>query len=298
MPVDSEMQLRRNHGRGNRELLPPGERRYFVHKRLFGAAKAFIGSGFSPTAAGVGFLTAGRPRAVSRRTPEPAPRRRRAALSARTRTPTTAPRPVTRLRRAAVTREPTAAPRPVTRLAGVERFRGPLVRTIAACGVGFEMRGGRCVRTRPEGFIPKIRQALVGPPSERLVRPARREVAMEAVVGAFGMPAMVPDEEMVPRFRCPRGMVLGTDNLCYPRGVLNSRNLNRKWRRPPKPTVSAADAKAIRRAAATKERVLQLAKDVGLHASKSRPSSRGKKQHQHLIAAPARELRVVHGETN
>lgn len=118
-----------------------------------------------------------------------------------------------------------------------------------------------------------------------------------AVVGAFGMPAMVPREENRPTLICPRGMVLGTDDLCYPKGVLSSRNLHRKWRRSPRPTISAGDARAIRIAAAAKDRVMKLAKDVGLHASKTKPAPRPK-GHQHLLAPPAQVLRVISEETN
>jgi len=118
----------------------------------------------------------------------------------------------------------------------------------------------------------------------------------QAVVGAFGMPAMVPETEMVRTLRCPRGMVLGTDDLCYPKGVLSSRNLHRKWRRPPRPTISAGDARAIRVAAAAKDRVLKLAKDVGLHASKTKPAPQPKKGHQHLLAPPPQVLRVISEE--
>lgn len=112
------------------------------------------------------------------------------------------------------------------------------------------------------------------------------------VEGAWGMPAVTPDVDTRRVLDCPRGMVLGIDDLCYPKAVLSSRNVNRKWRRPPKPTVSRRDEVAIRRAAAAKDRVLELAKDVGLHASKTKPAGKAK-------AAPAvHMLKVVHEETN
>jgi len=127
-----------------------------------------------------------------------------------------------------------------------------------------------------------------------------------AVVGGFGLPAMVPDVvgqitrrdgSSGPILRCMRTMVLGTDNLCYPKAVLPRRSKFRKWRGDPRPAVSAGDVRAIRKAAAAKDRVLNLAKDVGLFASKSRPAPRSK-PHQHLIAAPAKQLRVISEETN
>jgi len=126
---------------------------------------------------------------------------------------------------------------------------------------------------------------------------ARRDFG-QAVVGAFGMPAMVPMEVNRPTLVCPRGMVLGTDDLCYPKGVLSSRNLHRKWRRPPRPTISAGDARAIRIAAAAKDRVLKLAKDVGLHASKTKPKASSPPAHQHLLGPSPKVLRVISEHTN
>jgi len=97
-----------------------------------------------------------------------------------------------------------------------------------------------------------------------------------ATIGAFGMPAASPDVLSTIRRRCGRGMVLGIDDLCYPKAVLTARSKFRKWRRPIAPPISRRDTVAIRRAASAKERVLELAKDVGLHVSKSRPTPRKK----------------------
>jgi len=118
-----------------------------------------------------------------------------------------------------------------------------------------------------------------------------------AVQGAFGMPATQPGSVSRTVRRCGKRMVLGIDNLCYPKAVLPARSKFRKWRRPPRATVSRSDEVAIRKAKAAKERVLTLAKDVGLHASKTKPSSsRRKAPHSHRIAAPT--LQVISEETN
>jgi len=123
-----------------------------------------------------------------------------------------------------------------------------------------------------------------------------------AVAGAFGMPAFSPIEEQVLTRRCPRRMVLGFDDLCYPKAVLPPRSQFRKWKRAPSPTLSRRDEAAIVRAAGAKDRVLGLAKKAGLFASKSRPAPRVKSGgHRHLIAAPAappQTLRVISEETN
>jgi len=286
----------------------PGERRHFVHKRVLGAAKSFITSGFSPTAAAAGFLRAPRPSAISRRAPIPPQFRRRttrrAEISARTAVPSAAPRPVTRILSATRTGVRSASLRPVSRLQPVSR---QVSRSFAACGPGFVMQNGRCVR---RGGLRGLPSRVLDPLGlgQFLVRPQPRETPMardrggfQAVEGAFGMPAMVPEEEMRRTLVCPRGMVLGDDELCYPKAVLPRRSKFRKWRGQARPPVTAGDARAIRKAAAAKERVLTLAKSVGLHASKTKPSSgRGRKAaHQHLIAAPAREqLHVISEETN
>ena len=116
----------------------------------------------------------------------------------------------------------------------------------------------------------------------------------DVVEGAWGLPAVTPDVAMRQVLDCPRGMVLGIDNLCYPKAVLSSRNVHRKWRRPPKPTVSRRDEVAIRRAASAKDRVLELAKEVGLHASKTKPAPRAKQ----IGSGQPHFLKVVHAETN
>lgn len=96
----------------------------------------------------------------------------------------------------------------------------------------------------------------------------------EAVVGMFGQAALEPmivggimdhHGEMRPVRRCPRGTVLGTDNLCYNKIPNNLR----KWPKAARPPITAGDAKCIRRAAAAKNRVQKLAKDVGLFAHKA-----------------------------
>lgn len=91
-----------------------------------------------------------------------------------------------------------------------------------------------------------------------------------ATVGAFGLPALSPAGVSRLVRKCGRGMVLGIDNLCYPKAVLTSRSKFRKWRRPPRPPVTRRDVVAIRRAAGARDRVAELAKDVGLKIGSSR----------------------------
>lgn len=268
----------------------PHDRRYFVHKRILGAAKSFVKSGFNPVSAVGGFLA-----------------------------PTSRPRrPVSRIGPVGQV-FPSSNPRPVTRIARLTRggadprgrgFRG------ANCFPGFELVGGLCLPIA----VSRIASPIFGALKSRFARPTRRGPRLDvqpfqptsiapsvgaafgparAVEGAFGMPAFEPEGEFVQTLRCPKGMVLGMDDLCYPKAVLPRRSKFRKWRGQARPPVSAGDAKAIRRAASARERVLTLAKNVGLHASKTKPSGRSRgrsKGHQHLLAAPS--LQVISEETN
>lgn len=99
----------------------------------------------------------------------------------------------------------------------------------------------------------------------------------QATVGAFGLPALAPTGISRIVRKCGRGMVLGVDNLCYPKAVLTGRSKFRKWRQPVRPPISRRDVVAIRRAASARDRVLELAKDVGLSLSKSKKRAPRKK---------------------
>lgn len=72
--------------------------------------------------------------------------------------------------------------------------------------------------------------------------------------------------------QCPRGQVLALDGKCYPKSMVPAQF--REVRPRPKAAVTAADRKAIRRAAATKKRLIKLTKDAGGHASANRPRPR------------------------
>lgn len=70
----------------------------------------------------------------------------------------------------------------------------------------------------------------------------------QAVAGAFGMPAIVPDAESVTRLSCPAGMVLGRDNLCYPKAVLRRDSKFRKWRPGMRPILTGGERHGIAKA--------------------------------------------------
>jgi len=148
-----------------------------------------------------------------------------------------------------------------------------------SCPEGFERNAkGECAGT---GFVDRMQQFIPGGETGTIA-----DVRGDAVVGAFGLPAIVPrqvgqvtrnDGVVSPILRCPRRMVLGTDNLCYPKAILGKRSKFRKHRRPVSPPVTSADRKAITKAASARERVKELAMDVGFTCTTG-PKGRKKKK--------------------
>ena len=105
----------------------------------------------------------------------------------------------------------------------------------------------------------------------------------EAVMGRFGA-ALVPASVATTTLRCPRGAVLGIDNLCY-----NKRDLHkdqRKWVPGRKPLLTGGDLNAISRAAraarkmATQTKRLQL---LGLMPKSA--TTKRKKGHGHTVVS-------------
>lgn len=91
-----------------------------------------------------------------------------------------------------------------------------------------------------------------------------------AVTGSFGLPGVTPVQEQRRHLKCPRGMVLGTDEVCYPKSVLPRRSGFRKWKGDRKPPVSVSDMQAIRQAARARDRVKRLAGDVGFSTKRKK----------------------------
>lgn len=95
----------------------------------------------------------------------------------------------------------------------------------------------------------------------------------EAVMGAFGIPALVPAQvgeiNGAPIRRCPPGAVLGKDDLCYMKGSIPRQY--RKWAPAAKPPVSAYDAKMMRKygpGGSKQKRIKGLATDAGFSCKK------------------------------
>jgi len=272
----------------------PNDSRGFVHKRIGGAIGGFVSSGFNPLGALGGFLAGGgskgRPRSTRSADFGIPPRR---FTSSKVCPDGLTPVPGIPSGTACV---PFDSPRAAqTQLIRPRSFGfGPtpgggecpgLLSVKNPVGPGCINLGGL-----PPGGAPATTPGVTG--------------SGVAVVGAFGLPAMQPevvgsiqkrDGSSGPILRCSRGMVLGIDSLCYPKAVMPRRSKFRKWRAPPRPVISNRDTKAIRIAASAKERVLNLAKEVGLHASKSKPAPRRKQIPSHSHGGT---LRVISEETN
>lgn len=102
-----------------------------------------------------------------------------------------------------------------------------LVGGSATCPDGSFKVLGRCIDLQPGGAVSGGGMMLGGG---------------EAVLGRYGV-AMVPASAQRTRLRCPRGMVLGMDNLCYNRRDL--RKDERKWRPGRKPLLTGGELNAI-----------------------------------------------------
>lgn len=117
-------------------------------------------------------------------------------------------------------------------------------RRLAQQPPGIPTNGG----SRERVPLPDIDPGFVSPAEASVLRG-------EAVRGAFGMPAMVPrvvgnisrnDGSTGPVLRCDAGLVLGRDNLCYPREILRRNSRFRKWRPGVKPVLTGGQRRAIR----------------------------------------------------
>jgi hypothetical protein len=126
------------------------------------------------------------------------------------------------------------------------------------CPTGFEWNGAECVQT---GFRGGLERFLPGGETGMGM-----DVYGEAVMGAFGKPAIVPATSSQPTRHCPPGTVLGKDNLCYAKGSIS--NQNRKWPRAPRPVLSSADMKTIRKAKSLQNRVKKAATVTGFSCRK------------------------------
>lgn len=216
-------------------VAPPHERRNFVHKRLLGAAKSFVTSGFNPLAAAGGFLA-----------PPVAPEVRRPQPRSTTARPSAISSAEKEMGRAVKFADVAPGFAPAGPCPGVLQVRGP---------------GGTCIdlAALPPGGRPAVTPRVV----ETGFTPGAMAVG-PAVMGRYGA-ALTPGSRIVDRAVCLRGMVLGNDGLCYnSRGF---RNGNRMWPRGRKPLLTGGEMRAISVASRAATRLTNAAvrlQEIGL----------------------------------
>jgi len=135
----------------------------------------------------------------------------------------------------------------------------------SSCPAGMVLAGDRCIGVGGGTTPPK--DPTVFPP------PSNGVGSFSPVTGSFGMAGFRPHDGTVRKLSCPRGYVLGIDEVCYAKSQMPKRSKFRKWRGQVAPPVSRRDLKAINRAARAKDDVAELAKKVGLHVSKTKGRS-------------------------
>jgi len=107
------------------------------------------------------------------------------------------------------------------------------------CSPGFERNPqGVCIQS---GFVGAVERFLPGGQSG-----TQADVFGQAVVGAMGIPALVPAQHQHLTSHCPPGSILGRDNLCYRKGSIPPNF--RKWRPGPKPFLTGGEVKCLRKA--------------------------------------------------
>jgi len=214
----------------------PNERRNFVHKRLFGAAKGFVTSGFNPVSAVAGLLAPVRP---------------------------TPPR--------STTARPTARGAAGQELGRVVKFAGP--RSIGTTGTSQALaltRGsGPCpgllsVRDPITGNCVNLDALLPG--GAPAITPAFGGAGApgEVVMGRYGA-AEVPGNRVIQRAVCRPGMIVGDDGLCYNKSQIT--NKQREWPKGRRPLLTGGDMAAISKAAragARLERTTKRLQKIGL----------------------------------
>ena len=238
----------------------------FVHKRILGGIKGFIGGG--PLGALSGFAEGGR------RAPAPVVVRPPLTLPPQIPVRRTAPRTLTARAGPASAAEKELGK--ALKFAG-EPMRGgrPMI------GTGRELGGG-AVGTC---LVPGMRPHPVTGRCEFFFgdRPGRDTGPLEigpgvpvgdAVMGRYGA-AYVPGSRIVDRAICLPGDLVGDDGLCYPRASL--RNNQRAWPAGRKPLLTGGEMRAITVAATAGRRLERASKRLQKIGLMKKPAPRARK---------------------
>jgi len=121
---------------------------------------------------------------------------------------------------------------------------------LPSCGTGFHRDAqGRCVKS---GVIGALQRFVPG--GKTGLQPMLEDFG-EAVMGRFGA-ALVPAQLPATRLRCPRGAVLGMDDLCYNRRDL--KKSERKWPPGTRPVLTGGQVNTLREAQRIQHRMAKL----------------------------------------
>lgn len=134
------------------------------------------------------------------------------------------------------------------------------------CPPGFRMtsRGCEALRQAPgRGFLDPLRALIPGGD------PGTTEFG-EAVMGRFGA-ALEPGFRDSSTAVCPRGTILGIDDLCYNKGDL--KNKERKWPRGRKPLLTGGEMRCISIAAGAAKRLERKTKQLQSLGMLKKPST-------------------------
>lgn len=136
------------------------------------------------------------------------------------------------------------------------------------CGSGFTLVGTNCVPIPSSGLVGSPQcppgQVRVGTMCVNLGgalpggQPFTTQVGAP-MAGRFGV-AFAPTARNIGTLKCPPGMVLGKDNMCYdrlPKGY-------RKWNPGTKPLITGGEINALRKVDRIRKRVKKAAKSVDL----------------------------------
>jgi len=258
----------------------PNDERGFIHKRLFGAAKAFIGSGFNPLAAARGFATAGRGR-------KPGGQQRPAVQ------PFAAVSPARPVAPRTLTARPSEFSAAEKQLGTAVKFGASTMPVSRAApddgGCIFPLRRdprtGKCKVFLGEQSGRDDRLPADRPARERKTMAVLDQPIGDAVMGRYGA-GEVPGNMVVDRAVCRSGMHLGNDGICYNKGVLN--NKQRQWPKGHKPLLTGGEMKAITIAATAGRRLSTATKrlqSIGLMKKPVRRTALPRHQHAKQIAA-------------
>lgn len=146
---------------------------------------------------------------------------------------------------------------------GGDQFAGPPPGStdtpFQPCPEGQFLFNGSCVRFDPTAALPGGRPMIS--------TTAAGGTLAQGVLGPARVPEVVGNLNGQPIRRCPAGMVLSVEDLCYVKGTKGLAAI-RKWKPSARPVMSAADAKVIRRAATLQKKVKKLAGSVGFSCKK------------------------------